>query len=68
MISLSYMPVSSVPLPPRPRGKRTMWNASASSASESIMYPDISSMKKKMVQITTMVMIRDDLDHAMATS
>lgn len=32
------------------------------------MYPDINSMKKKTVQITTMVMIRDDLDHAMATS
>ena len=31
------------------------------------MYPDISSMKKKTVQITTMVMIREDLDHAIVT-
>lgn len=30
-------------------------------------YPDISSTKKKTVQITTMVMIREDLDHAMVT-
>jgi hypothetical protein len=43
-----------------------MWNESATSASECTAYPTISSSKKKTESMPSRIMIRVDLESAMA--